>query len=556
MYGIKSKSWGKWVKALTVLVTVLLLASACAPGATSTRNEPTQSETTVSPDGREMRGNMYLTGLPIVKEKETFTMLITYSGNNVDPNEMGVHKKLEEKTNIKIEFDFVLPAAAKERKATMFASGDYTDLVGGDILNDSDVNTYGSQGVLIPLDDLIKEYMPRFSSILDNDPQVRKQITSFDGNIYAFPILNYRSCWPDPDHYAVPTWNINKIWLKNLDMEIPKTTDELVSVLKAFKTQDPNKNGIADEIPMTMEYAAINRSVRTCLYPAFGFADYDKHIDVIDGKVVYTAALPQYKDAMKYMRYLYQEGLIDPESFTQDRAKFTAKVAQTDPTIVGIFSAFGGYQEAGSDRILEEFDDILPLVGPAGVKLWGRQNSGVTRNKLAITSKCDRLDIIARWADELYEEEISIELEYGMLGKQTAKTPDGKYQQVDPPGGGNVEQWLRTDTTRVLPHAVIDAEKVLLNQDSTTKLNKSLKYVDFVDPEIFPPVIMTEEETTELSRLEASINALTDQKTAEWITGKADIDAEWDSFQQELKKLGLERILDIRQKAMERYNSN
>lgn len=559
MTGNKTKNRKKALKAMAALVTVFIMVTACTagPAAPPATNAPTTAAVSgTTGDGREMNGNMYLTGLPIVKEKETLTMLITYSGNNADPNEMGVHKKLEEKTNVKIIYDFVLSAAAKERKATMFASGDYTDMVGGSILNDADVNTYGSQGVLIPLDDLIDKYMPRLKQILNDSPDARRQIVSSNGNIHAMPILNYRSCWPDPDHYAVPTWNINKIWLQNLNMQIPTTIDELTQVLKAFKTQDPNKNGIADEIPMTMEYNAINRSIRTCLYPAFGFSDYDKHIDVINGKVVYTAMLPEYKEAIKYMRYLYQEGLIDQESFTQDRAKLTAKIAQTDPTIVGIFSAFGGYQEAGSDRILEEFDDILPLLGPAGVRSWGRQNSGVTRNALAITSSCKKPELAARWADELYEPEMSVELEYGMLGKQTAKTADGKYQQVDPPEGINIEEWLRTDTTRVLPHAVIKADDVLLNKDSTTKLNKSLKYVNYVDPEIFPPVFMKEDETSELARLETSLNALTDQKTAEWITGQADIDAEWDKFQQELKQLGVERMLTIRQQAMDRYNSN
>ena len=32
---------------------------------------------------------------------------------------------------------------------------------------------------------------------------------------------------------------------------MPTTTDEFYQVLKAFKEQDPNGNGKADEIPMT-----------------------------------------------------------------------------------------------------------------------------------------------------------------------------------------------------------------------------------------------------------------------------------------------------------------
>ena len=46
---------------------------------------------------------------------------------------------------------------------------------------------------------------------------------------------------------------INKAWLDKLGLQVPTTWDELENVLKAFKTQDPNGNGQADEIPMNIK---------------------------------------------------------------------------------------------------------------------------------------------------------------------------------------------------------------------------------------------------------------------------------------------------------------
>lgn len=43
---------------------------------------------------------------------------------------------------------------------------------------------------------------------------------------------------------------INKSWLEKLGLEVPKTWDDLTKVLTAFKNDDPNGNGEADEIPM------------------------------------------------------------------------------------------------------------------------------------------------------------------------------------------------------------------------------------------------------------------------------------------------------------------
>ena len=45
------------------------------------------------------------------------------------------------------------------------------------------------------------------------------------------------------------TLGINKTWLDKLGLEVTETLDDFYDVCMAFKTQDPNGNGIADEIP-------------------------------------------------------------------------------------------------------------------------------------------------------------------------------------------------------------------------------------------------------------------------------------------------------------------
>ena len=54
---------------------------------------------------------------------------------------------------------------------------------------------------------------------------------------------------------------MNSDWLETLGLEQPTTPEELRTVLEAFKTQDPNGNGKADEIPLSATSAA--RSSRT-----------------------------------------------------------------------------------------------------------------------------------------------------------------------------------------------------------------------------------------------------------------------------------------------------
>ena len=108
-------------------------------------------------------------------------------------------------------------------------------------------------------------------------------------------------------------------WLDALNLEMPETTEELYNVLVAFKTQDPNGNGEADEIPMSLLYGQgglrllanffglpLDSSVNNC--------DIDEN-----GNVYFLANTENYKEYLKYFNRLYAEGLLDSETFTQNQ---------------------------------------------------------------------------------------------------------------------------------------------------------------------------------------------------------------------------------------------
>ncbi len=107
---------------------------------------------------------------------------------------------------------------------------------------------------------------------------------------------------------------INKDWLKKLGLEMPKTTDDLIKVLEAFKNRDPNGNGEADEIPFSFISGNGNEDFKF-LFAAFGIGDNDDHLVVgNDGKVDFTADNDNYKEGVKFIRQLQEKGLIDKEA--------------------------------------------------------------------------------------------------------------------------------------------------------------------------------------------------------------------------------------------------
>ena len=96
----------------------------------------------------------------------------------------------------------------------------------------TDLAKYGSQGVFLELTDLIEEYMPNLSAILEQYPDIRKGMTFPDGGIYGLPTIY------DRQFLSLIIGNkfwIRADWLEQLGMEPPETTEELYQYLKAVK---------------------------------------------------------------------------------------------------------------------------------------------------------------------------------------------------------------------------------------------------------------------------------------------------------------------------------
>ena len=67
--------------------------------------------------------------------------------------------------------------------------------------------------------------------------------------------------------------------------------------------------------------------------------------------------------------------------------------------------------------------------------------------------------------------------------------------------------------------------------------------------EVFDYYPMTAEQTEAASEIQLTLNNYVKEMTASFLTGKKDIDADWDSFQAELKKIGIDQLQEIYQSA-------
>lgn len=182
-----------------------------------------------------------------------------------------------------------------EKLNVLLASGSAPDFIQDyDALNK---NAWYASKQLMPVDDLIEKHSVEYKALLKKYPILRKLGTQDDGKLYEIGAF-------------VPA-DINWVflvrtdWLKKLNLEVPKTTEELYAVAKAFTENDPDGNGKKDTFGMSLG-GAFNSNIFSWIFgvPGAGHA-------LEDGKMVYP--WKQKEAVAEFKKRLYQDGLIDKD---------------------------------------------------------------------------------------------------------------------------------------------------------------------------------------------------------------------------------------------------
>lgn len=481
------------------------------------------------------------------------TMVCALRDGEYSPDEIQLYQELEAQTGIDISWETYPQSAWPEKKSLLIASNDLPDaFFGNGVLTSDEVVKYGSEGILIPLEDYItEENTPNLWKIFQDYPEFKSAITAPDGHIYS--LMGFE------DGYTVTTGNplyINKDWLDAVGMEAPTTTEEFREVLRAFKEQDPNGNGQADEIPFSF-----HKGTNYCsdLFGAFGIPDKTSdpraHIGVKDGKVVWTAAEESYKEAIEYFHSLFEEGLIDQEAFTQDSSVFNAKV-KSEERIVGVLQSWrstGWALEDGDDSYIA----IGPLAGPDGTRYFPEYQNGITDlGSFAVTKDAEDVETIMSWVDECYDPLFSVQASLALkVGVHLKDAGDGTYEYAEPATTENRAKVVPGGCDRI--YNVSKEAAALLKECPAHLVEKrevDTLYQGSYWPEQYPIFLFSAEESNQITSLTTEIVSFTNEKYASWMMNGG-IEEEWDSYLTKLNDMGLQELLAVYQEGLDRYNA-
>jgi putative aldouronate transport system substrate-binding protein len=494
-----------------------------------------------------------------VQEQTGPKKLVFATTENTDPNysyknKLPVWAELEKRTGVEIEFELAPGADYDSVISVRLAAGvnlpDIVRLPSGNPLQ------FAVNGLIIPLNDLIDQNGPNITALFEKRPEVRRTLTAPDGKIYVLAaIVDARS------NVNFPSFSIRKDWLAKLGLSEPETIDDWNAMLKAFKTRDPNGNGKADEIPLSQAKAtSISFSGIHWFATAWGLHLYSQegwYTDDSD-KVAYDWIDPRLKEYLAEINKWWTEGLIDPEFATQNSEQFTAKV------IGDIVGASGGnfsmIHPQWNQRMQQNFpgahwENNPPPLGPRGDRFLIRENP-TEGTYFAITRDCKDPVTAIKWLDYMYasEEGQILMANFGIEGL-TFNYIDGKPQLSDTvlkyergSGLGMEIHGMNTGSfPRVLKPEMIE-QRFLIYPDEVAAGRRASQY--YIPP--FPVIMATDEETSALRSIMADINTLRDEYILDFITGRKNL-SQFDQYISQIKSLGIDRAIAIKQAQYDRY---
>ncbi|MGN0323665.1 MAG: extracellular solute-binding protein [Oliverpabstia sp.] len=300
---------------------------------------------------------------PLKETAELSFITSAETGTTQEPNERIIFQRLEEETNVHINWTcFVSDQFADKKNLALANAKKLPDGLFNADMSDYDLLRYAKQGVIIPVEDLIENYMPNLKKVLDENPEYKAMVTAADGHIYSFPWIEQLGSGKEAIQTIGGMPFINKSWLDELGLAVPSTTEELKEALIAFKENDMAGNG--QTIPMSFIMNGGNEDMGFIL-GAFGdgYGDVPDHIAVSNDKeVIYTATQEGYKEGLMWMHELAAEGLIDPEVYTQDWSTYVAKGK------AGRYGLCFTWDCAGVAADMNDFVPLPALTGPDGQK--------------------------------------------------------------------------------------------------------------------------------------------------------------------------------------------
>lgn len=492
--------------------------------------------------------------LPLVDELTTLTIwgkpntaFFNLIGNNY--NDSVFFQELEKRTNVHIEW--IIPASGSERDQLnlLIASGDLPDIIyqtsDAVVQYNTGLDAAVDDGYFMDLTDLLKQYAPNYLAAVEaGGSKVQKGVVTDKGRYVIMPSIQAEEQPPFMGYM------VRKDWLDDLGLDIPVTYADWENMLTKFKEE---KGAIA---PLAL--------IENEIWGLGGAMDaYGSNFYQVDGKVYYGL----YSNPEENKAYLtmlndwYTKGLIDPD-FASSTSWISGDTVMVTTGKTGVFQAM--YTQPAMEFLpsMEEGAALTAINAPvneAGQQLKYRQENQYMASGYCISTQCENPELAVRWLDYLYSEEGWLFCNYGIEGVSYTLDAEGNPQYTDlilnNPDG-------LTPGFAVYNYCMPAGSPAYQSDWRVEKQYTPAESVAFMevwnevsDAYYIPQYVsMSADENSEYSNLYADIESYVNENVLQFITGEKSMD-EYDAFIDILGTMGIDRCIELKQAALDRYNN-
>ena len=408
------------------------------------------------------------------------------------------------------------------------------------------------EGTIYDLTPYLEKWSPAYWKLLQSNPEYDKAMKTDSGKYYGYGFFREDGGWNET--YLGPV--INKTWLDELGLPMPKTISDWDRTLRAFK----ERYGATLSFDWGLgTYGGIGGAFGAHAFGSF----YGLYIDE-NRKVQIANIQPEYKNHLEQLITWWQDGLIDPDilsilTATQARSNALNKKMGISITTMGQLSNW--IQDARANNNGAEWIGLQYPTGDDGtlVSIPGGSGIGVSVAVITTSTPPEQLELVMRALDYSYTDEGFLYWNFGKQGNSwdfdsqgnpallplVADDPNGVSAVMDKYAGsvwsGNTVQATAMIHMKNTPEAVAANDLWFWPNEAITAHDKIPSGLTF-----------TSEEAIRSAELATTISTFVGESTSLFITGSSSLDT-WDDYVARVKSLGAEELLSIYQAAYDRY---
>jgi len=463
--------------------------------------------------------------------------------------------ELTKRTNVTLRATAVPGSDYNQKRSVVVSAGQAPMIIPKTYHPDEEAFIAG--GAIVPVSDYV-ELMPHYQDKVRRW-NLQGNLESYyqqDGKYYLLPGL-HENVWQD---YSLA---MRTDVLTKLGLAVPATWDELTTTLRELRKAYPDRYPFSDRWSTPPSPGANNLlGILSDSYGTkAGWAWNPAYWDAAAGKFVFSGAMDQYRQIVQYLATLVSEKLLDPESFTQTDDSAKQKFANGKSFVISC-NAQTLVSECRKDiaKIPGATVAKIPLpTGPMGATLPGesRLENGLMISKKARESK--NFVAMMQFIDWLwYSDDGLMFSKWGIAGDTyTGDVDDGTFK-LSPQvkwGGLNpgAPKELQVDYGYFNGVFAYGGSTAMLNSQFSDEEKQFQALMNKRTPRpVGPPHPLSPDEREQVTLWEAALEDHVNQQTLRFILGQRPL-SEWDAYVGELKTKGMDKYLDLANKAYQRF---